>query len=593
MASAFTPSAPLRRVGQLLCHGLMATLLLHGASRPAFAKKEDKWHEARSAHFLVLSNGGKKKARKVAEEFERIRALFRIVLFRLDSDPAKPVIVLAAKNEKTLRTLIPYYWEEENRVRPAGVFSTSPYHHHIVLRTDARGEHRYSTIYHEYFHLLTELNMPLMPIWLNEGLAEFVETATIRGRTAKIGLLSRYLSLLRKSELLPFETLLSVDRSSPHYNERDRVSLFYAQSWAFVHYAFLGDETGQMSEAISKYLYLTDEGIDAKEAAVEAFGDLAELEEQLRNYIMKRWFQGFKIKLSTALEKPNVEVRELPPAEWLAHQATFFAHRSREKSRQLLKESLAQDPKSAMANELMGTFLLQDHKYADAAERFRSAIAVDSQRYLSNFLLAAALESIESEQDTSSQQEAHLAQAIGLNPRFAPGYRRLSWFYEMRDPDLRRAIPLATKAVEHEPHSVSHRLNVARLIQESGSPQRAEEVAEISGKLAISQGPVAGNNYCWYATLEGFARVALPACEYAVQAKPDNGGYRDSRGLARALTGDLTGALDDFRAFVQSIEEDGERPEQIEARIEWIEALEAGLNPINDQVLRDLRERKY
>ena len=38
----------------------------------------------------------------------------------------------------------------------------------------------------------------------------------------------------------------------------------------------------------------------------------------------------------------------------------------------------------------------------------------------------------------------------------------------------------------------------------------------------------------------------MAACEQAVELEPDHGGYRDSHGLARALTGDYPGAIVDF-----------------------------------------------
>jgi hypothetical protein len=52
------------------------------------------------------------------------------------------------------------------------------------------------------------------------------------------------------------------------------------------------------------------------------------------------------------------------------------------------------------------------------------------------------------------------------------------------------------------------------------------------------------NQICWYGSLNGFPDIILPACERAVLLMPDHGGYRYSRGLARALTGDSAEAID-------------------------------------------------
>ena len=42
--------------------------------------------------------------------------------------------------------------------------------------------------------------------------------------------------LLRDSKMLPLPLLFQVDPKSPYYNERDKQSIFYAQSWALMHY---------------------------------------------------------------------------------------------------------------------------------------------------------------------------------------------------------------------------------------------------------------------------------------------------------------------------------------------------------------------
>jgi hypothetical protein len=64
------------------------------------------------------------------------------------------------------------------------------------------------------------------------------------------------------------------------------------------------------------------------------------------------------------------------------------------------------------------------------------------------------------------------------------------------------------------------------------------------------------NNVCWQGSAQGIAREVMPACEKAVNMGPTNVSYRDSRGLARALTGDTEGAIADFQAFLDSARPD-------------------------------------
>jgi hypothetical protein len=53
----------------------------------------------------------------------------------------------------------------------------------------------------------------------------------------------------------------------------------------------------------------------------------------------------------------------------------------------------------------------------------------------------------------------------------------------------------------------------------------------------------------WFGCIWGFAADVKPFAERAVLEDAANPGYRDTRGLARALTGDVDGAVQDFRAF--------------------------------------------
>jgi hypothetical protein len=95
---------------------------------------------------------------------------------------------------------------------------------------------------------------------------------------------------------------------------------------------------------------------------------------------------------------------------------------------------------------------------------------------------------------------------------------------------------------------------------------------------------------CWYGSLDGRPRDVLPACERAVTLAPDDGSVRDSRGVARALTGDLVGAIDDFTAFVAWAHQDATRATQAARRDEWIAALRGGRNPFDAATLLALRQ---
>lgn len=92
------------------------------------------------------------------------------------------------------------------------------------------------------------------------------------------------------------------------------------------------------------------------------------------------------------------------------------------------------------------------------------------------------------------------------------------------------------------------------------------------------------NTICWYGSLQGYATQAIAACEMAVKREPNHGGVRDSRGVARVLTGNYAGAIADFEAFIQWTDNEVEKTQ----RQAWVDALRQGKNPLTEQVVKQL-----
>jgi formylglycine-generating enzyme required for sulfatase activity len=98
------------------------------------------------------------------------------------------------------------------------------------------------------------------------------------------------------------------------------------------------------------------------------------------------------------------------------------------------------------------------------------------------------------------------------------------------------------------------------------------------------------NLLCQFGSLWGHAHNVIQACEQAVALDSDNGEIRNNRGLARALTENYEGALDDFRFFVQWGQGKGE-PEQLSKRQAWIQTIQANHNPFDDITLKEVLDQ--
>jgi hypothetical protein len=84
--------------------------------------------------------------------------------------------------------------------------------------------------------------------------------------------------------------------------------------------------------------------------------------------------------------------------------------------------------------------------------------------------------------------------------------------------------------------------------------------------------------------------------------EPDNGIYHDSRGLARALSGNTIGAAADFTSFINWIQQNNlysdqahikDRETWIQERNSWIRILLLGINPIDSKTLHVLQSEQF
>ncbi|MBW4592187.1 MAG: PD40 domain-containing protein [Brasilonema angustatum HA4187-MV1] len=92
---------------------------------------------------------------------------------------------------------------------------------------------------------------------------------------------------------------------------------------------------------------------------------------------------------------------------------------------------------------------------------------------------------------------------------------------------------------------------------------------------------------CGYGSLHRHAADVMFACEKAVQLAPDNGYIRGNRGLARSLTGNTQGAIEDFEAYIAQIDD-----KKWKSKVQgWVKDLRAGKNPFTDAELKKLLQQ--
>lgn len=312
----------------------LALLFLAAPSAPARDKQEN-WLQISSPHFVVATNASEKQGRRIADQFERMRSVFRAAFPRMTIDSGTPIVVLAVKDEKGFRSLEPEAYLAKGSLKLGGLFLRTAEKNYVLMRLDAEGAHPYSVIYHEYTHFLVSKSAELMPLWMNEGLAEFYENTEIQEKEASLGEPSAGdLQWLRENRLLPLATLFAVDHNSPYYHEEKKGSIFYAESWALTHYIITSDFP-QKGHRLNDYMALLDQKIDPIEAASRAFGDLKQLQSNLESYVRQGAFHYFKMSTTTEVDNSAFQVQPLSPTQSDALRADFLAYNQRTADAQL------------------------------------------------------------------------------------------------------------------------------------------------------------------------------------------------------------------------------------------------------------------
>src|SRR5260221_8531070 len=108
------------------CYGrrvAVAVMLLADAGRPAArVHAADQWIEVKSAHFVVTSNAGAGNAKALAWQLEQIRSAIATLWPWARVDSNRPLVVLAVKDEQSMKGLAPSYWERKGGVHPSSVW---------------------------------------------------------------------------------------------------------------------------------------------------------------------------------------------------------------------------------------------------------------------------------------------------------------------------------------------------------------------------------------------------------------------------------------------------------------------------------------
>jgi tetratricopeptide (TPR) repeat protein/outer membrane lipoprotein-sorting protein len=453
---------------------------------PAAPQTRDTWRSVRTNNLLVIGNADPERLRQVAVWLEFFHSAFGRLVSRNVLDASVPTTVVVFRDDASFVPFKPLY--QGRPASLAGFFQPGEDVNYIAMSLDPRERDPYSVAFHEYVHLHLRDNVPQAPVWLNEGLAEFYGALQFSGGEALLGVPLPYLHLLRNEELLPLRTLLSIDTSSPHYNEQDKSGIFYGESWALVHYLMLGGPGRQ--EQFRRFLQQVSRGDDAGKALEDSFGmTLDTLEKELHAYISRGELPTLRLASSdpqgyayTAMQRQS-----LSEGEANYYLGDLLLHIGRhEDAERYFKQAIALDPTLSVAYAALGQLSVRQKRYAEA-KKYLERAATSSQNYVVHYQYAWLLsrESLSANgritgysPDTAAIIREQLSQTIKLSPEFAPAYYLFALVDLVRDERLDEALDMAQKAQRLAPGKASYTLLLAQIHAHRSETAAARELAD-------------------------------------------------------------------------------------------------------------------
>ena len=366
---------------------------------------------------LIVYGPGEKRTREISGEFERYREALNQI-FPVPVSTAVPTIVVAFENEAAFNPYRPTFKGKPVKV---GGFYTGTSVDDMIAFPQGDRDHGLRIIFHEYTHLITSNASRGLPVWLGEGLADFYSTFEIRpdGKQALLGRpVAEHIERLNAtSRWLTLPELLTVSHDSPLYNEGERRSIFYAQSWATVHLLMTGEPN--RSQALSQYVQLTTGGTAPLDAWKRAFGDL-DIEKELRRHLTRFSMRAFLYKFNDSVAAAKPEVKKPSAAEVDAVLSRLLRYGNDDSVEPRLLRAAAMTPASMLARALLGATYIQRGK-DDEGVRLVMEAAADTSDWLTQYYVATAIVALREDPtgDRLATTLAALDRVIAARPQLA------------------------------------------------------------------------------------------------------------------------------------------------------------------------------
>lgn len=470
---------------------ILAALLIiwSGIASPrplhALPPESEVWIRADTAHFTLFSNVSRGYTQEIGHQLELFRHLLAGLNPELEINSPLPTYVFVFRNAQSLG---PY-----KASFGAGPTALDAYFYadrdanYIALNATPEDDW-FAPVYHEFVHYMLNNNFTDVPLWFNEGLAEYYSTFRLTPQgEAEIGRPVRSAAAwLRGNSMMPLARLFDIAVRSPEYNEEERQGGYYSQCWALVHYLMWG-EPGWRTDLGDRVARL-----DAGEPLISLvpMDSMEELEKDFARYVRVKHYRSTLVDFSSAGVSGAAGITPIDRAELLYRLGDLLARIDSGKEKQAEKHfraAIEEDPSHAASYAGLGFLRDSDGRHKEATPFYEKALALDLDDYMIAFLYATNLRRIALGENYSvtaivDKPPAELLRArqlfrrsLELRPELAEAYAGLgaTYFVATEDPrDGIAALETARRLLPSRMDIVFHLMQLYPRVERRGEAQR-------------------------------------------------------------------------------------------------------------------------
>ncbi len=457
------------------------------------------WHRLDTAHFIFLSQLDADNTERLANDLERLRqVLEQLTPERQLSSPNLTYIYLFASYE----TFRPFQLRRDGKaVDGVSYFIAHPHANYAALNADPHIEPT-RFLYSQFIHQLLSEQLPQLPLWFRQGLAEYYSTFEGDTQGAKIGLPSR-----QHLQSLGYDGQLQLVASGPPGESQDVETgldmaqvltlqqsptdpfirnVFLAKSWGLVHYLLNNPERRQRSLDFVRQVVRGE----AAETAFAAAFPIApqELEAQVKAYLTGDRLPFLRVVMPLDASQGGL-YRPLLRHEALFHLGDLLLHSAPDRRLEAANyferavvlarsQGIDHGPTHAALGEvadLAGDAEAASRSYALAIEHAGGDALV--QFLYGQSLLATLGQRPPGDAAAAARLAAAIAafeQSTRANPDFAESWANLGFAYGLQEDPSGEPVQALTRALELLPGRTDIALNLLLAQAKEGHREGAD-----------------------------------------------------------------------------------------------------------------------